>query len=102
VCLSCVRTFETWGRDVASNVSTLVKLSSLPVWLLVRVERLLSDRFGFLLSGSKHAFLVASDALVRVQAFQDELCAGYLLLSTFLLGNSERAQLVDQALNSSQ
>jgi hypothetical protein len=50
-------------------------LPSLPVWLLVRVERFLSDGFGFLLSGFKHAFLIASDALVRVQAFQDELCA---------------------------
>src|SRR5580704_505815 len=77
----------------------LIKLSSLPVWRFFFVETLLPHRLGFLFSGFEYSFFVAAYALVGVQAFKNKFGGGDLLLGTLFLGDAERSQLVDQALN---
>src|ERR1700728_5168306 len=79
--------------------SFLVELPSLPVRRFFLLEPFLAHRFWLLFSRFEHALLVAANALVRVQALQNELRGGDLLLRALLLRYPERAQLVDQALD---
>src|SRR5579863_1102514 len=67
-----------------------------------RIEILFPHRFRLLFSGLEHALLVASDALVRVQALENEFGGRYLPLGGFLLRHAQRPKLVNQTLNSSQ
>ena len=60
---------------------------------------LLSRGLRLLLSGFEDAFFIAPDALMRVQAFENEFRGRDLLLRAFLLRHAERAELLDQALN---
>src|SRR5258706_7664039 len=89
---------QTESRTAEAG-SPLVKLPSLSIRFFIRLERFLAHRLWLLLSGLEHALLAAADALVRMQAFQDEFCRGHLLLWAFFLRNAQRTQLVDQALN---
>ena len=59
----------------------------------------LALRFGLFFSGLEDSLFVAADALVRVQAFEDEFGGRDLLLGALFLRDAKRAELVDQALN---
>ena len=56
-------------------------------------------RLELFLSRFEYSLFIAADALVRMQAFEDEFRGGDLLLRTFFLRDAERAEFVDQALN---
>jgi hypothetical protein len=89
-----------WLRPKTSANGGLVKLSSLPVrWFFLLETFLALARFGLFLSGFEDSFFIAADALVRVQALEDEFGGGDLLLRTFFLRDAERAEFVDEALN---
>src|SRR5580704_7952012 len=88
-----------WPPDTEHWPLILIKLSSLPVWRFFFVETLLPHWLGFLFSGFEYSFFVAAYALVGVQAFKNKFGGGDLLLGTLFLGDAERSQLVDQALN---
>src|SRR5207302_3352641 len=60
----------------------LIELPSLSIRPFLRIERFFSYRFGLLLASFEYAFLAAPNALVRVQAFQNELRRRDLLLGT--------------------
>jgi hypothetical protein len=87
------------AKDQDRRRTTLIKLPSLPVRPFFWIETPSRARFGLFFSGFEHAFFVAADALVRVQAFEDEFGSGDLLLGTFFLRDAQRAEFVDQALN---
>src|SRR5215469_14882738 len=80
----------------------LIELPSLPEWSVLGVERLFPNRLLLLLSGTEHTLFAATDSFVGMKSFEDKLCRGDLLLSAFLRRNSERTELLDQALNSAQ
>src|SRR5215472_17489062 len=90
------------SRAVASNLSTLVKLPSLPVRPIIGFERFLPNRLRFLLACFEHALFAAANSLVSMQSFENELRRRYLLLGGLFRGNAERTQFVDQALDASQ
>src|ERR1700722_8463607 len=77
----------------------LIKLPSLTVGRLLFVECLLALRFGLFFSRFENSFFVAANALVGVQAFENELCRRYLLLSTFFLRDAEWSEFIHQTLN---
>src|SRR5215471_2910672 len=85
-----------------SKLAASVKLPSLPERPLVRIERLFAHRLRLLVSGLEHALFAAADALVGVQAFEDELCGRNLLFGALFRRYSKRAEFLDQSLNSAK
>src|SRR5579859_4382451 len=79
---------------------SLIKLPSRPVRPFIRLERFLPHGLRLLLACLEYALLAASDALVRVQAFENELRRRNLLLGTLFLRDTQRSQLVDESLDS--
>jgi hypothetical protein len=78
--------------------ASLVKSSfSTEAWFFWLEDALLLLRRLF--TGAEDPFFVASDALVGVQAFEDELGGGDLDLRAFFGTNIEFRQLVHQALD---
>src|SRR5579859_3494634 len=78
---------------------SLIKLPSRPVRPFIRLERLLPHGLRLLLACLEYALFAASDALVRVQAFENELRRRNLLLGTLFLRDTQWSQLIDESLN---
>src|SRR5580692_1767695 len=89
-------------RSGSRTAEALIKLPSLPIRLLIRLERLLSHSLRLLLSSLEHALLAAPDALVRMQTLKDELRRRHLLLRAVFLRNAQRSEFVDQTLDTFQ
>src|SRR5215467_15123231 len=91
------------GRGDPSQPPTAasIKLPSLPVRPLV-FKRLFPDRLRLLLTGLKHTLLAASDALMCVQSFQDELRRRDLLFRSVLRRHAQRSEFLHQSLDALQ
>src|SRR5579864_8195476 len=91
---------EAGSREPAAP--RLIKLPSRPVRPFIRLERLLPHGLRLLLARLEYALFAASDALVRMQAFENELRRRNLLLRAILVRNPKRPEFVDQSLDALQ
>src|SRR5882724_9222355 len=87
------------ARSSKLETQASVKLPSLPIRAIFRLDRLLAYWLWLLLSGFEYALFTAPDALMCMQSFENELRRRDLLFRTVLLRDFQRPEFVDESLN---